>query len=130
MKGTEGVSLRVFILLLVVFMAGCSQSSPPDEAAGSLNQRNEITMPVSATEAAALLLRSTTPSPAVDQSLGLISEYEDKSMRLEDTIKVADGSLHVSLEQRYPKLGILVYHYDQKFTHASRIPVTKETSNQ
>jgi hypothetical protein len=78
-----------------------------------------------ADDAAALLLRSTTPSPAVDQALVAISEYEDKTMRLEKTIKVADGSLHIGLQKRYPKLGIVVHHYDQKFTHASRIPSEK-----
>ena len=83
-----------------------------------------------ADEAAALLLRSTTPSPAVDEALVAISEYEDKTMRLEETIKVADGSLHVGVQQRYPELGLLVHHYDQKFTHASRIPGDKGKANQ
>jgi hypothetical protein len=110
-------------------MMGCSQTNSR-ETAKSDDQVNETTVPASASEATALLLESTDPSPAVDQALDLISEYEDKSMRLQDTIKVADGSLHISLEQRYPKLGILVYHYDQKFTRASRIPEKSETSNQ
>lgn len=83
-----------------------------------------------ADEAAALLLRSTTPSPAVDEALVAISEYEDKTMRIERTIKVADGSLHIGLQKRYPQLGIVVNHYDQKFTHASRIPSEKRKANQ
>jgi len=110
-------------------MAGCSQTTPPDAAAPKL-QGDEITLPAAVTEAAALLIRSTGPGPEVDQALTLISVHEDRSMRFERTIKVEDGSLHIGLQQRYPKLGIVVHHYDQKFTHASRIPVMKETSNQ
>jgi hypothetical protein len=82
-----------------------------------------------AEEAAVLLLRSTAPSPAVDEALVAISEYEDKRMRLEETIKVADGSLHIGLQKRYPKLGLVVHHYDQKFTHASKIPSEKGKAN-
>jgi hypothetical protein len=82
--------------------------------------RDEITLPAAATEAAALLIKSTGPGPEVDQALTLISVYEDKSMRLEKTIKVEDGSLHIGLQQSFPKLGIVVHHYDQKFTHASK----------
>lgn len=97
----------------------------PENIQSPKAQGDENAVPAAATEATELLLRSTEPSPEVDAALAIISEYEDKSMRLVETIKAADGSLHVEMEQRYPKLGILVYHYDQKFTHASKIPATK-----
>jgi PBP1b-binding outer membrane lipoprotein LpoB len=117
--------MRLFyILLFALFAAGCSQPTPHDAQVPN-RKSDEVSIPTAATEAAALLLRSTAPSPEVDEALALISEYEDKSMRLVETIKEADGSLHVELEHRYPQLGMLVYHYDQKFTHASTIPDTR-----
>lgn len=86
-------------------------------------------IPTSVSEAVVLLLRSRKPSSDVDQALAAISEYENKSMRLQETVEAADGSLHAELEQRFPALGLLVYHSDQKFTHASRIPTEDEASN-